>query len=222
MTIVGGTSGIVYLAILLGIAWAIKALNDRFGTRATRGAVDRMAARRIENLAEAKIIAGLGMAAQVDLDAPGARRMPTPLGVRGLTVFLGGALIAAAQYNPGMLLPGEGVMQVAVVAAFVAWHCTYICTYAVVVNETHLTLPTYLMGTRTYPLAGLRDIEDDGAYAARLIFADGSKPLMLKYLKGGDALMAMLWRAIKSDGVDAGTARGGDRPTGPLARPRGT
>jgi len=207
------------LLILLALAWALVALNTRFGTKATRRMADRAANSGAEALDCATVVARVGMAAGVAPQPDGTLVLRASAGLRDVTVLLCGGLVAFVCLNPQFLIAGNAIASIAVVAAFAGWHGTYIWTYAVRLTDDTITLPTYAMGTRTWPLADLRDVEDDGAYGLRLIFAGGAKPLMLKHVVQGAQLAAALGRAVKSGGMDAGTAGGGDRPRGPFARP---
>jgi len=199
------SNNLFQLILLLAIAAVVSWLNNRFGTKKTRGLIDTAANSNAGHLDAMVKIAdrGTSKSARQSLDRT---VYPATLGLRliGSTIIAG--LLIFLWRNPYFFVSSDYDLTFYVAACGLAlWYIAYLWHYEVSVEGTEISVPTYWFKPRIYDLNDLIDVEDDGAYAHRLILTKNRKPLVLKHLDGQSDLNAIFdhYRQI----TDAGIAR---------------
>ena len=184
-------SGLASLAILLVIAAGVKFALNRMGA-GVRAKFNKMANSKISDLGAAKVVAAVGDTASVH-NTLGRRTHHVTIGIKllgtALSLF---TLVYFADPSNGLLPEKNFMLWYSGLAACFAWYLGYIWTYALVIENTELSVPTWGFGVKTYDLKNLISIEEDGAYSVTLFFEDGRKAEILKYVAGRGALSAEL------------------------------
>lgn len=189
-----GSDNLFHLLLLLAIAGVVVWLNNRFGTKGTRQALDKAANRSAEHLDALTKAADMAPARQ---SRPSLDRTiyPTSLTVRLIATALSFGMLIFLWRNPAFIGGPNNMLTAFTISSLLAlWYLAYIWHYEVAVEGDKITLPTYWFKPRTFSLSDLLDVEDDGAYSNRLIFSSGHKPLVLKNLDGQAELQALYQR----------------------------
>ena len=123
--------------------------------------------------------------------------MPLTIGTRFIaTVAVIALLVASNRFRYEEVItpipPEQFWLYYIAISALAAWYLGYIWTYALVVDQTQLAVPTWGLRAREYDLSKLIRIEDDGAYILRLYFLEGGKAEILKHVRGRAHFIEML------------------------------
>lgn len=88
---------------------------------------------------------------------------------------------------PGLAGAG-GVLALVCLAVIGGYYLIYLWTYRAEITGNSLSVPTYHMTRKVYPLDQLVEVESDGAHLLRLRFSDGRRGEILRYVTGRQTL----------------------------------
>lgn len=193
-------NGLGYFFQLVLIAIVLVWAKERFLSPRGRAWFDRIANRNVNSLRYVTQIANLG--SDLPVTGPmGVERFEAAMGLK-LVAGIGTVLLLwlifpgqSIQAPDGMnvigaeFLTGPYAMLQWVLIVFIGFYYVfYIWSYRVELSGCTLSYRDLLLRPKRWDLRYLVRIEDDGAYALRLYFKDGSRGEIMKHVKGRQTL----------------------------------